>query len=665
MRPSHAPTDDMPSDPGPTRWRALWLLPMLLALVFVTGVGLWAVHNEVEERAELRRTMITDALSLDAQLLAHLDTETTRLRLLASRLRDQPRDARGLRDQPEVMAGLQRLWISITWLDRDNRIVAQFPDGPPAEPVLAEERRGLSAHLVATIDAPPPQGSIPFGIGESGGERLVVRYAPATLLRRGAPWWLTRRYVVRLVDSSDQVIAALDDQPFAPGERESYRLQAGGSFSSTGTFLELIPREAPRPWWRQTPLVPLGGVLVLIGVATVLLRRQMKQISHAEAAWRTQARWRRAMEDSALVALRARDTEGRLLYVNRTFCDMVGLPANTLIGCKPPMPYWPPDAIEEAMTRSQRNLAGLAPREGYETRWRHVNGRAIDVMVLESPLIDAHGRQIGWMGSIVDITERKRLEERERNQADAMAHQARLTTLGEIASALAHQLNQPLTVIASYNGGVRRSLERAGFDDPAVLTALQRQGEQAAEAGRIVQRIRQFLTRRSPQRERCDVAQTLRRAVGLLGRDLQRQRIVVGWALADGLPAVLADPVLIEQVVINLVRNAADELAQGGGELRISATVTGAHHLRIDIDDNGPGLRGHTIETLCAPFYSTKADGMGMGLAICRSVIEAHHGAMDASASPLGGARFSFTLQRFDDCHDDEPDPDPDDSPGR
>src|SRR5205823_4835029 len=163
----------------------------------------------------------------------------------------------------------------------------------------------------------------------------------------------------------------------------------------------------------------------LISAATWLLKRQVAEVTRAESQWRTEAAWRRAMEDSLTVALRARDTEGRLVYVNRAFCDLVGLPAETLLGRLPPMPYWPPDA---------------------------------------------------------------------------MAHQARLTMLGEIASTLAHELNQPLTAIASYNAGVVNSLKRAGVDHAVVYGALQRLGEQAAQAGAVVQRIREFLTRRGPQR---------------------------------------------------------------------------------------------------------------------------------------------------------------------
>jgi two-component system sensor histidine kinase DctS len=396
--------------------------------------------------------------------------------------------------------------------------------------------------------------------------------------------------------------------------------------------------------------------LLLTAAATWTLRRQMREVGRAEAQWRTEAAWRRAIEDALTVGLRGRDLDGRLMHVNRAFCDLVGLPPEQLLGRLPPMPYWPADGLEASMQRHVRNMAGGAPREGYETRWVRPDGSLLDVMVFEAPLVDALGEQVGWMGSVIDITARKKSEERERRQVETLATQARLTTLGEVAAALAHQLNQPLTAIAGYNAGVLRALESAGYADRLVLGAVRRLGEQAAEAGRIVQRIRGFLTRRAPQREACDAAAIVQRALGLLRRDLQRQHIAVEVAVEAGLPLVDVDPVLIEQVLINLLRNAADELlaaAVAAPCIRLGAVAerdsTGAvGGVRISVDDNGRGLRGRRIDELSAPFYSTKADGMGMGLAICRSVIEAHRGALVAQDSPLpgfeGGARLAFGL---------------------
>ena len=616
--------------------RSLWLAPLVLSLIFVLGVLAWVRANETEELEAQRLTMISDALSTEAQLRGRIDDEQAHLRQLAADLSGRLPSEALLASHPEVNDGLRRLWLSVTWLDARNRVLAEVP----SQAAASRYEDGLSLHLTARV--------APGGV-------LVVRYAPALLLKRGVPWWLAQKYDVQLVDSADQVIASSTESPLraAQASRPSYRVALTGPLRAsplaeatlTDAALELTLREPAGKTTRPLAWVLVAGFLPLIAVASWLLRRQMRQVQRAEVAGRTEAAWRRAMEDSALVALRARDFDGRLLYVNRTFCDMVGLPAEQLVGLLPPMPYWPPDAVEEMSERNRRNLAGQAPREGYEARWRHASGRMLDVMVFESPLVDAGGRQIGWMGSIIDITERRRLEERERREVETLAHNARLTMLGEVASTLAHELNQPLTAIASYGAGVTNSLAKLGVQDELVLGALKRLGQQAAHAGRIVARIREFLTRREPRHEPCDLNEVISAALDLLKRDLQRRGIALELSLAAAVPPVLADAVLIEQVVINLVRNAADALSarEAGRRITVRSRVAG-EFVRIDVGDNGPGLQGRRVEQLCAPFYSTKAEGMGMGLAICRSIVEAHQGVLDASEAAGGGALFSFSL---------------------
>lgn len=615
---------------------ALWALPLVLSLLFVAGVVLWAQRNDSDERDELRKTMISDALSLEAQLHAQIDDESQHLKELAGQLSGVSPAAGALGAAPEVAAGLRRVWLSVTWLDARNRIIDHVPLRQPVPlPTQASppDEAGLSMHLTATV-----------GGGNTPATTLVARFAPAMLLKRGVPWWLARTYDVQLIDGFGQVIASTADNA-ARAAGESYRVSFGAS--SRDTYLQLTLRDAPRPWYRTLPLVLIGGFLLLIGVATALLRRQMHQVMRAVASARNEAAWRSAIQDSALVGLRARDSDGHTLYVNRTFCDMVGYPAAELLGRAPPMPYWPADAIGEVMRRLHRNLAGHAPREGYEATWRHRDGHSLDVMVFESPLIGANGQQIGWMGSIVDITERRQLEERERHQAETMAHHARLTMMGEVAATLAHELNQPLMAIASYTAGLSNTLQAQAQADPELLGVLQRLGQQAAHAGRIVKRIREFLTRREPQPEACQLNQVISAAVALLQRELRRQHVHVVLKLAPQLPVVVADAVLMEQVIVNLVRNASDALREQAGERRVevsSARTADTHFVRIDVRDNGPGLGGLRIDALCAPFYSTKTEGMGMGLAICRSIIEAHHGAFDAGDAPGGGACFSLTL---------------------
>jgi two-component system sensor histidine kinase DctS len=612
-----------------------WWVPLLISVLFTSSVAIWLEHSDESDLEERQRQLISDSLSLESQVSERVAAEQRKVDTLARNF-DPAQGAGGLAREPAVMDGLSHVWQSVAWVDSDTRLRDLVP-----EEADTTERPGLSAHLSAPVK---DWEGRPMG-------HLVVRYSPSLLLRQAVPWWLSHEYEVRLVDGFGQVIA----DPFGsglgssddPGVTHRHSLEP----AMPDTYLELSMRDPLRPWWLRLPIVLMGVFLALVGAATALLRWQMNEILRTEAALRTETAWRRAMEDSLTVGLRARDAGGRLVYCNRAFCDLVGFSPEELVGRSSPMPYWPPDAIADSMSRHLRNLAGGAPREGYEARWLRADGRPIEVMIFEAPLVDANGRQIGWMGSILDVTERKQLEERERRRTDAVAHQARLTMLGEVASALAHQLNQPLTSISGYAAGVKRLLERSGQPDARLVDAMTRLAEQAVEAGRIVKRIREFLTRRSPQREPTDLGAAAHRALGLLARELRRLAVQVEWAIPQGLPEVDADPVLIEQVVLNLVRNACDEMAalpSAQRRLRVSIALRddadGGRSLRLDVEDGGQGLRGVGIDQLVAPFYSTKPEGMGMGLAICRSIVEAHHGTFDTGESALGGARFSFTL---------------------
>ncbi|TXI20305.1 MAG: hypothetical protein E6Q67_09380, partial [Roseateles sp.] len=216
--------------------RSLWLAPLGLSLIFVLGVLAWVWANEADERDQLRQTLISDALSTEAQLRGRIEDERAQLRQLAAALRGQPRNQDSLESRPEVNAGLRRLWQSVTWLDGRNRVLAEVP--PVSEASAYED--GLSLHLTAATD---------------GEGTLVVRYAPALLLKRGVPWWLARKYDVQLVDSADQVIASTTDSPLraALGERLSYRVALPGPLRAsplaetalTDAAVELTLQDAP------------------------------------------------------------------------------------------------------------------------------------------------------------------------------------------------------------------------------------------------------------------------------------------------------------------------------------------------------------------------------------------------------------------------------------
>jgi two-component system sensor histidine kinase DctS len=536
-----------------------------------------------------------------------------------------------LANLPEIAAGLDRRWLSVLWLDVNNRIVGEARRDQRPGGLRLASGEGITLHLVApTSDARRPQTG-----------QLIARYDPADLIKSKDFWWLAAQYEVQLLGSQDQVIVSTESAG-RPALGESYEM---AFIAIPDTRLRLTLRARQPPWFTTLPVVLMVGFLALITAATLLLRRQINQVARAESAWRTEAAWRQSLEESALVGLRARDLDGHLLFANRTFCDMVGYSLEELIAQGPASNTPVPNQSGIAVQR--------AKREGFETRWRHRDGHFFDVMVFESPLVDGLGQQVGWMASIVDVTERKRLEELERRQREVLANHARLSTLGEVASTLAHELNQPLTSIVSYSAGIARALQRRPDADPDLVAAAQALSRHATQAGGIVHRIRARLARRELVLEACDINPLVAAAVTLLQREIRRAGVEVTLELTPGLPAVRVDRIGIEQVISNLLRNACDVMTgpNPGKKLLVRTglcveppldSVLG--WIAVDISDQGPGLGGRDMETLTEPFFSTKQEGTGLGLAICRSILESHGGVLHAQDVPGGGARFSFFL---------------------
>jgi len=262
-----------------------------------------------------------------------------------------------------------------------------------------------------------------------------------------------------------------------------------------------------------------------------------------------------------------------------------------------------------------------------------------------------------------DTSIRKAAEDLARQQEDRMQFTSRLTTMGEMASSLAHELNQPLSAISNYCMGVAKRLE--GTLDPIVskdiLPALEKASAQAHRAGTIIRRIRGFVKRSEPKRHSSSLEEIINDAVGLVEIEAHRHRLSITSSLADNLPEINVDPVLILQVLVNLLKNALDSVREAyplssrwsAPPVNISAdldTSTFPAMMRIRVTDSGGGVAESVVERMFEPFFSTKADGMGMGLNICRSIIESHHGrlwasnVMDSERTKLTGCTFTILL---------------------
>ncbi|MBE7940218.1 MULTISPECIES: PAS domain S-box protein [Ramlibacter] len=277
--------------------------------------------------------------------------------------------------------------------------------------------------------------------------------------------------------------------------------------------------------------------------------------------------------------------------------------------------------------------------------------------------LEVRSRYLNWVDGrlaqmviATDITPRRHAEEQAAAQAERAQSSSRLITMGEMASSVAHELNQPLTAITNYCNGLVSRIHGGNIQQADLLAALEKTSRQAQRAGQIIQRIRSFVKRSEPNRTLSDVTQMVNEAVELAEIELRRRNVRLSHYVAARLPRLLVDPILIEQVLVNLMKNAAESIeaahrpaAARSVELRVIPRQEGEQPVvEFSVLDSGRGLAPEVMDRLYEAFFSTKAEGMGIGLNLCRSIVESHQGRMKAeniyNGTDVTGCRFSFWI---------------------
>ena len=495
-----------------------------------------------------------------------------------------------------------------------------------------------------------------------------------------------------------------------------------------------------------------------------------------------------------LTGMRAMDREGRITYVNPAFCVMTGFTEQELVGKLPPFAFWPENAHEDNARLLHNELEGRSPTGGNEVRLAKKDGSVFDARMYVSPLVDAKGQQTGWMTSITNITEAKRIrdqlsasherfttvlegldavvsvlsvqqgellftnrtyrhwfgidanghavlagaasnadnslpslpridggdnddvdsmsglpsqmiadaaasprevfvpslqkwfdvrarymqwtdgrlaqmlvatdvtarrrgEELALQQAEKAQVTSRLVTMGEMASSVAHELNQPLTAITNYCNGMVSRVRGKTISDHDLIAALEKTAKQADRAGQVIRRIRAFVKRSEPQRLPTAASTIVDDAVELAEIEMHRRNVRLHVHVAKRLPLVVCDPILIEQVVLNLVKNAAEAIdlaklpeARRHIDLRVVPRykVEDGGVIEFSVTDKGPGIRDDVLARLYEAFFSTKVEGLGIGLSLCRSIVESHRGRIKGqnlyNGESIVGCQFTFSL---------------------
>ncbi len=670
--------------------RTLWLLLGLLVLVVASVVALVLYLNAYEKGEEERRR-VADGQWLEQSVRFHFNRLEDDLLVLAR----QATPSHSTRPRPPLQGGL--LWNepgAVLWhgwmanttraapalldLDHTSPLSTHPPRPPPSvgSPATStphwperwhhdrashpdngealDSMLDIAVGLRRSAYAGPMRGAngapsdtvwlaVPFyERGEFVGTYLAALSMNACV-QGLVPNWFHQNHEVRMVtDGADTPLAHTQD---ADGPYLTPM-----NLPDTDLFIEVTAQDA------QPATVPrlflLVALLFLLGMLASLfaLRRDMAKRQRVQALLEAQVALRTAMENSVTIGLRAWTREGQILYVNDAFCRMVGYSAQELLGRSAPLPYWPPEHTNELNVVHRGIIHSGTHDQGVEVQFQHRDGHAVDVLIHEAPLTTTSGEHLGWMSSVLDISERKRAQRLASVQQEKLEASGRLVAMGEVASTLAHELNQPLGALSSFANGLLNRLRARSITLPEVEPVAERMARLSDKAGGIIQRVNAFARRRELSRQVLDLASFLHKAT--LSHTAVAGTVLLPLPQAGAL-WVLADGLLLEHVVTNLVTNAQDWAARGPAspaQVKIWLDVDPTQHLAaLHVADNGPGVSEEHREHIFSAFFSTKDGGMGMGLAICRSIVEAHHGRIEVSRdAELGGARFTVWLPLSD-----------------
>ena len=674
---------DIAPPPGPTPTTAGLFPPLpirdrlgrvveatpLIAVMLIAGLLgflLWLADRSEREEAGL--ALIRDALWVEQALHFQIEADQTAIERLAHDIGNRPAEEVVVARIRAVVAAHPEI-AAIDWRDAADGLSAVVPaDAAPISRAPVSDRP--PEHGFSAPRPEPGRGSISemiVPIFENGIRigSLGVRLHLDRLLAEHVPWWITQNNLVALLDRDGTELAARSSLTRPVG---TLRHELAFDPPLPGVALSITAHRTPSSLTGNALVAAIFG-LALVAVVSIfaLTRHYRRRLAAEESLGEAQA-LRRAMEESLTVGMRARDLDDRIIYVNPAFCRMVGWRADEIVGLTPPLPYWLPDLVEETLARHHTLAHDELKQISFETRFRRRDGSVFDVLVYEAPLIDTHGRHRGWMGSIIDVTDRKRTEDLERRHTETMARTARLISMGEMASTISHELNQPLAAIASYAAGCL-NLIRAGQPTADLAGALEKLEIQTQRAGRIIRRVHDFVRKREPRFAALDLVALIGELAAFVAPDARKAGVEIDLSLPPSPLVVDADRILLEQVLFNLMRNAIEAMAatpRAARRLDVTARFRspdetlgkGQHHtdgdIVVEVADRGPGIPPDVAERLFSPFFSTKPEGMGMGLNICRSIVELHQGRLEFSARPGGGTVFTLTLPIATHRPDDE-----------
>ena len=359
----------------------------------------------------------------------------------------------------------------------------------------------------------------------------------------------------------------------------------------------------------------------------------------------------RRLIDSNIIGSFVWDLDGRISEANEAFLRIIGYSREDLVSGRLRWQDLTPTEWRDADDRRVTALEATGTAQPYEKEYFLKSGGRVPVLVGAATL---GGRHDQGMAFVVDLTERKRAEEEiresERRYSEIqmeLAHVNRVTTMGELSASIAHEVMQP---IAATVNNAKAALNWLNAQPPNLEEAREALGETVKEGNRttdVIGRIRALIKKAPPRKDALEINRTILECIGLIRREIVKNGVSMQTQLAEGLPLIQGDRVQLQQVILNLIINAVEALSsvrEGARELVITTGKGEPDGVLVVVRDSGPGLSSAGLDRIFEAFYTTKPGGLGMGLSICRTIIEAHRGRLWATAAQPQGATFQFTL---------------------
>lgn len=418
--------------------------------------------------------------------------------------------------------------------------------------------------------------------------------------------------------------------------------------------LRLPPYDRPAPFTLQDAIdrywlvLLLGGLaLALMAVLTTLVTRLNKRLARAKARLEQQ---QELILNSVAEGIYGVDLAGRTTFVNRPLLALTGWDADDLIGLNQhailhrPLVDGRPHPAEESPVHA--DFGDTQPRLVEDDVFWRKDGTSFPVEYSSTPIRDEGGATLGSVVVLRDVTERKQAEERVRRHQAELSHVGRLSTLGEMASGIAHELNQPLTAISTNARACARMLERGHDSSEQCSDIMERIASQAERAGEVIRQIRRFVRKEPPHIQPTPLGSIFETVLALLRPEARRSSVDLVVESPDEPLWVLAQEIQIEQVLLNLTRNAIEAMAEGQGPRRLTLRASPLNGARVAlaVADTGPGLPPEILDRIFLPFVTTKPQGLGLGLSISAGIVESHGSELTVDSKAETGACFSFTL---------------------